>query len=165
MRRSGTRYPEIVRAAAVRRYLTTDASYREISKDVGACSWTIRSWVKAASQADEAEDVSMKTGPDDRSAEEKLRLLLEVTVLSESERGEFLRRNGLRDGDLERWKTDAVAGLRRAVGTRGQSRRVRELERENKHQKKRLREAAALMDLQKKVHQLWEAEDDDIPPS
>jgi hypothetical protein len=89
--------------------LTTDASYREISKDVGACSWTIRSWVKVASQADEAEDMSMKTGPDGRSAEEKLRLLLEVTVLSESERGEFLRRNGLRDGDLERWKTDAVA--------------------------------------------------------
>ncbi|MFT5432283.1 MAG: transposase-like protein [Myxococcota bacterium] len=165
MRTSGTRSPEIVRAAAVRRYLTTDASYTEISKDVGACQWTIRPWVKAASQANEAEDVSMKSGPDDRSAEEKLRLLLEVTALSESERGEYLRRNGLRDGDLERWKTDAVAGLGRAVGTRGQSRRVRELERENQHQKKRLREAAALMDLQKKVHQLWEAEDDDIPPS
>ena len=104
----------------------------------------------------------MKSRPDDRSPEEKLELMLKAASLGEEELGVFLRENGLHDGDLERWKADAAAGLGRAVGTRGQSRRVRALERENRRQAKRLREAEALLELQKKLHELWGGEDDDI---
>ena len=91
--------------------------------------------------------------------------MLEAASLSPFELGEFLRKNGLRDGDLERWKADATSGLRGGREYRGQSRRVRDLERQNRRYGKRLREAEALLELQKKVQALWEAGDDDMTQS
>ena len=163
MIRTNKRYPTSVKAAAVRRYVTTEDSYAEVANEIGASIWAVRSWVPAASQTGaEMEESPMKSRPDDRSPEEKLELMLKAASLGEEELGVFLRENGLHDGDLERWKADAAAGLGRAVGTRGQSRRVRALERENRRQAKRLREAEALLELQKKLHELWGGEDDDI---
>ena len=75
--------------------------------------------------------------------------LLEAQALPEDERGAFLRREGLRDGDLERWQQEALSGLG-ATEPPGSSRRVRELERKMIKTEKRLREATALLDLQKK---------------
>jgi hypothetical protein len=52
--------------------------------------------------------------PDGRSPEEKLRLLLEVKGLPDAKRGKLLRREGVHDGDLERWEQEALSGLRGA---------------------------------------------------
>ena len=76
----------------------------------------------------------------------------------------FLRREGLRDGDLERWQQEALSGLG-ATEPPGSSRRVRELERKMIKTEKRLREATALLDLQKKVQALWRDADDDTQGS
>jgi hypothetical protein len=98
--------------------------------------------------------------PDSRSPQDKLRLLLEASKLTEDGRGEFLRREGLRDGDLERFEAEALVGLGGEV-TAAERRRVQELERVNAKQQKRLREAEVLLELQKKVQELWGAKDDD----
>ena len=85
-------------------------------------------------------------------------------LLHHHERGAFLRREGLRDGDLERWQQEALSGLG-ATEPPGSSRRVRELERKMIKTEKRLREATALLDLQKKVQALWGDADDDTQGS
>lgn len=97
---------------------------------------------------------------DARSASEKLRLLIEAKSLSEDELGAFLRRKGVHEGDLERWEREALGGLSGAAQEPSQERRIRELERQREQQDKRLKEAKALLELQKKVQALWADEDD-----
>ena len=94
-------------------------------------------------------------------AQEKLRVLLEAARLPETERGEFLRREGLRDGDLQRFEAEALSGLGGEVHSAVDQRRIRELERVNAKQEKRLREAEVLIQLQKKAHELWGVKEDD----
>jgi len=104
---------------------------------------------------------STTSSSDARSAQDKLRLLLEASRISESERGEFLRREGLRDGDLERFEAEALSGLSGGMRSAADQRRLQELEKVAAKQEKRLREAEVLLDLQKKVQELWGAKDDD----
>lgn len=156
------RYPASVKAAAVRRYLTTRATYVEVAEEFGCSKWSVNSWVVAAQQARADSEVDpLQRRPDDRTPKEKVRLMLEAAALIEADRGAFLRKHGLHDADLERWQTDAVGAMERDVASGPQSRRVRELERKNRKQGKRLREAEALLELQKKVTALWGDADDD----
>jgi len=161
------RYPTELRESVARRYLSTDVSYRELADEIGGSTWSIREWVQ---QYREQGFVGKKrkkraVSTDQRSAEEKFRLLLEAKGLAGEERGAFLRREGIHDGDLERWEQEAVGGLTGATSNVSQERRIRELERQNKKQDKRLKEATALLELQKKVQALWADEDDDTPHS
>jgi hypothetical protein len=121
--------------------------------------------VKAAAGSEaltkKTKPTSAATTSDNRRAEEKLRLLLEASRLSETERGEFLRREGLRDDDLKRFEAEALSGLGGEVSSAADQRRILELERLNAKQEKRLREADVLIELQKKAHELWGAKDDD----
>jgi putative transposase len=100
----------------------------------------------------------------ERSAEDKMRLVLEASQLSEDELGAFLRREGLHEAELDQWRDAMMSGLKPAASKRARSneaRRVRELEKELRRKDKALAEAAALLVLQKKVQALWGDEDDD----
>ena len=152
-----------LREAAVTRYLTSDLTLEQVGEQFGATRSTIHYWVKAAgSQA-----LSKKNKPreasasDSRSAQEKLRLLMAASRIPQAERGEFLRREGLRDGDLERFEVEALSGLSGEVHSPADQRRIQELEKVSAKQEKRLREAEVLLELQKKVQELWGAKDDD----
>lgn len=157
--------PRELRAAAVARYLTTDLTLEEVGEQFGTSKANICRWVKAAAGS---EALTRKSKPttaartsDNRTPQEKLRLLLEASRLSETERGEFLRREGLRDDDLNRFEAEALSGLGGEVRNGADQRRIQELERLNAKQEKRLREADVLIELQKKAHELWGVKDDD----
>lgn len=154
--------PAELKAAAVERYLTSDLTLEEAGEQFGTTRSNISRWVKSAgSQAlGKKSKRPISATPDSRSAHEKLRLLLEASKLTDDARGEFLRREGLRDGDLERFEAEALIGLGGEV-TAAERRRVQELERVNAKQEKRLREAEVLLELQKKVQELWGVKDDD----
>ncbi len=166
MRRTLVRFPKEVREAAVQRYLSSDLTLTAVGKQFGTNRYSVAYWVKQA-QTLEVSKNSKKghrepaQATDHRSAEEKLRLLVEAGGLPEEQLGEFLRREGLRDGDLERFRAEAMGGLGGQVHSEADRRRIQELERVNAKQEKRLREAEALLDLQKKVQALWGAKDDD----
>jgi len=160
-----------VKEAAVQRYLTSDLSQTEVAEQFGASRSNVAAWLKKAEAKVEMgkknkRSPAVPAAPtDQRSAEEKLRLIIEAGKLSEDELGEFLRREGLRDGDLERFRAEAMGGLGGQVHSEADRRRIQELERMNAKQEKRLREAEALLDLQKKVQELWGAKDDDTKES
>jgi hypothetical protein len=99
----------------------------------------------------------------ERSAEDKLRLVLEAGRLSDDELGAFLRREGLHEAELDEWRDTMLSSLKPPTKTArsADARRVRELERELRRKDKALAEAAALLVLQKKVQALWGDEDDD----
>lgn len=159
-------FPIALKESVARRYLSTDASYRVLAEEVGADPSTVRAWVVELRNHGTVRPRKGKAMPtDSRSAEEKLRLVFTAKGLAENERGEFLRREGIHDADLERWEEEALSGLQGGVSHAAQERRIRELERARSKQDKRLKEASALLELQKKVHALWGDEDDDTPPT
>ena len=152
-----------LRAAAVERYLTSDLTLEQVGEQFGATRGTIHYWVRAAgSKALSKKNKSQQAStPGDRSPEEKLRVLLAASRIPESERGEFLRREGLHDGDLVRFEAEALSGLSGETHSPADQRRIQELEKTTAKQEKRLREAEVLLELQKKVQELWGAKDDD----
>jgi transposase len=164
-------YPAAFKAAMVRRMTGPDAiPTRELARETGVHQTTLSHWRrKAGTLADMSKKKIKANGgrPDDRTADEKLQLVLEASLLTDEELGEFLRRNGLHEADLERWRDEALAGLgdrrperRRATDTK----RIRDLEKEVRRKDKALAEAAALLVLQKKVQAIWGDEDDDTEP-
>jgi transposase len=166
--RQGRRgYPMQVREASVARYLNSNLTMREVADQFGATRYSVADWVrKAGALSDMSKKAKVEPIPTDkRSAEEKLRLLLEASSLADEKLGEFLRREGLHEGDLQRFRTEAIGGLSGQVRSDADRRRIQELERTNTRNEKRLREAEALLDLQKKVHALWGAKEDDTTES
>jgi transposase len=140
-----------------------------LAAEVGVHQATLSRWVREAAtvaamnmqtkaKAQGAEPADHRR-PEDWSAEEKLRAVIEASGLSEQGLGEWLRRKGIHDAQLREWRRSAVDGLggKRQVGS--QSKRVRELEREIRRKDRALAETAALLVLRKKVDALWGDED------
>jgi len=154
-------YTEEFKDRVVQKYLSGTESSSEIAAVEGINAPTLRKWAlqRQAVAVKKKEPIAQPV--DERSAQEKLRLLLAAKALPDAELGEFLRREGLREGDLERWAQEATEGLKSAVAGQATERQVRELENRLHKTEKRLNEAEALLDLQKKVHALWGDADDD----
>ena len=109
--------------------------------------------------------------PQQWTAEDKLRIVLAAAQLSESQLGEFLRREGLHTAQLEEWRQvalaaaqNALAGIKRAPKHSSDAKKIRELERDLDRKNKALAEVTALLALQKKVRALWGDEDESTPP-
>lgn len=156
-------------------------SATSLSEDVGVPQATLSRWLK---QAGTVPAVSKRKTtkkrrspvstapkrPQDWSAEQKLRAVLQAAALSDDELGEFLRREGLHEAHLEQWREQLtkaapeVFGSRRRKKPSAEAKRIRELEKELRRKEKALAEAAALIVLKKKAQAIWGDEDDDTAP-
>lgn len=102
--------------------------------------------------------------PQDWTAEEKLRAVVETLDLEGEALGEYLRRHGIHREQLDQWRGTAKAALQQPAARqrqKGDSKRIKELERELHRKEKALAEAAALLVLRKQAHALWGDADDD----
>lgn len=171
-------YSEAFKRKVVQRMLLPNGpSANRLSQEVGVGQPTLSRWLREATTlepvtkrrkppAPQSRTIEQKR-PEDRGAAEKLRLMLEASVLPEGELGEFLRRHGLHEADLVAWREAALSALSggSAVQSRpGESKRVRELEKELRRKDKALAETAALLVLQKKVRAIWGDGDEDTKP-
>jgi len=133
----------------------------ELSAEVGVHQATLSRWLREAKMSPMAKEKkrSGRTGSGGRrSAEGKVRLVMEAAALSESELGGFLRREGLHEADLVALREEvdkaAIEGLRPKKKHRGLSpeqKKIRRLEKELNRKEKALAEAAALLVLRGKV--------------
>jgi transposase-like protein len=169
------RYSESFKAKMVQKMAgPSGRSAASLAEEVGVAQSTLSRWLL---QAATVPRVSNKKGkqrgagaskrPQDWSAEEKLKVVVEASGLSDEELGEFLRRNGLHEAQLEAWReqvTEALAPRRSRSKTSPEKRRIRELEKELQRKEKALAEAAALLVLKKKAQAIWGDEDDDMDP-
>ena len=137
-----------------------------LSGAVGVGQPTLSRWLRAAgsvagmsSKRPPSAKPSKTSRSKQRSAQDKLRLLLEASALGGEELGEFLRREGLHEADIARWRESSIEGLSgKIAGTATANvtdKRVRELEKELRRKDKALAETAALLVLQKKVREIW----------
>jgi len=172
-------FPLAFKEAMVRKMMEPGRkSTVELAAEVGVHKTTLSRWVREAGRLDGMSRKKVKRNrnggrPNDRTPEEKLQLVLEASLLTDEEFGEFLREKGLHETQLEQWRKDAMSGLengttfnRRKLGP--EARKIRDLENKLKKRDKELlrkdkalAEAAALIVLKKKADALWGDGEDD----
>ncbi len=104
--------------------------------------------------------------PNEWTAENKLKIVLEASSLTDEQLGAFLRNKGLHKTNLDQWRSQMLNGLDNGLSikkTRQRSadaKRIRALEKELNRKDKALAETAALLVLKKKVQEIWGDEDE-----
>ena len=154
-------------------------SARALSKESGVHYTTLSQWKRDADKIVSMSKRKIKNQmrPEEKTPQEKLDLLFKSKQLTEAELGGFLRSNGIRKADLDRWEQEVFSSLSndrqgpaKAKEIRDlkkkiqvQDREIRTRDRELRRKDKALAEAAALLVLQKKVRAIWGDGDDDTP--
>jgi hypothetical protein len=99
--------------------------------------------------------------PDSIPVHERLKLVLDYDALSEDEKGEFLRREGLTSETLAQWKQAMTESLSDQKASESDlKKQIKRLEKELQRKDKALAEAAALLVLQKKVKDFYGSGDE-----
>ena len=96
--------------------------------------------------------------------EEKLRVVGEAAALGNEGLGELLRREGLHEADLRRFREELLSGPRgstvKSRKASPESKRIKELERELRRKERALAETAALLVLRKKAEAFFLGEEE-----
>ena len=160
------RYSEEFKQSAVKKLLTRgDRTVTEIIEEMGISQPTIYRW-----RTDLANVRGMKKNqsPQDRPANEKLKLLIEYEALPIEKRGEYLRKNGVHEDNLTEWRSQIEQSFLPAKRTSqerkelgAEKEKVKKLERELQRKDKALAEVSALLILKKKADLLWGSEEDE----
>lgn len=168
-------YTDSFKAKMVQRLSAPNAiSAIRLSKEVGVSQsqlsrWLLQARTVAPMTKDRPSDRVVQASGSARTASEKLRIVMAAAALGPDELGAFLRREGVHEAELEQWRAAVLEAGQvalegsgaRAPARSGESKRVKELERELRRKDKALAEAAALLVLQKKFHTYLEERDRD----
>ena len=170
-------YPEVVKARMVRRLAGPQPQgVTHLAAETGIPQSTLARWLR---EAGKSVSKSSKLGPagsspsqpaearrpQDISALERARFVVEASALSGEARGAFLRKNGLHEEHLQAWVRALEAREPSALpASKADAKRIKQLEKELARKEKALAETAALLVLKKKAALYFgEDEDDDTP--
>jgi transposase len=154
------RSDEFKKAAVQKFHSRGSRKVEAVAREIGVTPWSLYQWSKRYATSSDMKKSDRR--PQDWSATEKLKAVVEFEGLAIDKRGEYLRREGLHSDHIESWKKSMQAGL--DPGARSQSERAElsELKAENKelkrdlHRKdKALAETTALLVLKKKADLIW----------
>lgn len=146
-------------------------SANALSMEVGVAQATLSRWLRdgrmLGGMSKKKQDSSKKSRR--RTVDDKLRIVMEAMSLSGEALGEFLRREGVHEAQLNEWRERVVVGAtgalkdakRKKSEQTPEAREIRELKRELRRKEKALAEAAALLILKKKWTEYLEGEDSD----
>lgn len=161
MRNRSTKYSTEFQRLAVAKYLSRGKRpVREITQSLGISPTYIYKWVN--SHCDEDLQLQpIQRSPDSIPAQERLKIVFEYEALIESERGEYLRRQGITSELVTQWKQSMAEGLGdQQTSDKDLKAQVKRLEKEVARKDRALAEAAALLLLQKKVRDHFGSEDE-----
>jgi transposase len=142
-----------------------------LAREVGVSQPTLSRWLRSLGSVVSVTTKSTPGAasgsrrPEDWSAQERLRAVMEASKLGDAELGEFLRREGLHEETLAQWRDAVMEALQptQSPSARGgDKKRIKQLEREVLRKDKALAEAAALLILKKKAQAIWGGEADDM---
>lgn len=138
-------------------------SANALSREVDIPQPTLSRWLKNSSLGGMSNDNAPRRGA--RPASEKLRIVVEAGSLSDEDLGEFLRREGIHERELNEWRESMMASLappkRKSSKKSPEEKKIRELERDLDRKNRALAEVTALLALKKRVAEIWGDEDDD----
>lgn len=172
-------YSDMLKNKMIQKMTGPDAiSASALSKEVDVSQATLSKWLRMAgvggpsyvfpNNAHEYTKMAKITDskrPNDRSAEDKLKVVLEASSLSDEQLGPFLRNKGLHQAHLDQWRSQMLNGLENDFSKKktghqiADVKRIQALEKELNRKDKALAETAALLVLKKKVQEIWGDED------
>jgi transposase len=155
-------------------------SANQLSQEVGIGQPTLSQWKREATLPDVAKKTPMrsrrrkkpKTVASTESAvtrtawtpEEKLRVVGEAAAVGDEGLGDLLRREGLHEADLRRFREELLSGPRgstlKSRKASPETKRIKELERELRRKERALAETAALLVLRKKAEAFFSEEEE-----
>jgi transposase len=172
-------YPDMFKNAMIHKMTGPGAiSASALSKQVDVPQSTLSKWLRMADVGSsynfpnitkdyiKMAKINNPRRPNDWSAEEKLKVVMEAASLDDEQLGAFLRQKGLHKTHLEQWRLQMLDGLqnsfskKKANQKKTDAKRIRTLEKEINRKDKALAETAALLVLKKKVLEIWGDEDD-----
>ena len=150
-------------------------SVRRLAEETGVAKSTIWDWKREVCRVASTMTNDTSEGPrpnpvsearrKERSAQDKMRVVMEAEELAGPELGALLRREGITEEELEEWQDSVLWALQTSKERMADRRQVRSLEKRVRRQEKLLKENEALLKLQKKVQAMWaDDEGDDTPP-
>jgi len=159
-------YSESFRNQAVEKLLAPNSgSIKDVAEKIGVPGSTLFGWKQKYANSHGMK--KSKSSKNQWTAEQKLKAVAETLNLSESERGEYLRKNGLLSSDLESWREESLLGLK-TVGRPKKDPEVfelrkdkKELERDLRRKEKALAEMSARVVLLKKSREIFGVGEDD----
>ncbi len=168
-----TQYSKERKEAIINKMLPPSSmSLSELAKQENIPYGTLYTWkqlhIDKAKQTQEAKTESTTISTKQWTAEQKLATIIETSTLSEQERHEYCRKNGLYSADIESWKAVIIKGTEKNVAqVKTDKNELKKLRSENNSLKKELyrkekalAETAALLVLRKKLDALWEENED-----
>ena len=165
-------YTDGFKANLVRRMASPNGiSASALALEVGVPQQSLSRWLREASAVNQPDNSSITPEsqmppkrPQDRSAEEKLKIVIEAGMVPEEQLGAFLRRNGIHEAQLREWRSLMLSGLQKPPRPSSKNsedtRKIHQLEKELQRKEKALAEAAAIIILKKKVQSIWGDEDE-----
>jgi len=160
------------REAMVRRMTgPTAQSATALAKETGIAQPTLSRWLLVASTLpamSKQHDGGPPKSTRQWTAAEKLAVVTEAAALAPADLGAFLRAKGLRSSELHAWREQIVVALGDTKASRRKAKaeagRIKNLERELERKDRRLRAVETLLELQKKVREIWAEEGEFTPP-
>lgn len=142
-------------------------SANALSKEVGVSQSALSCWLRTLGGMSKKKRSDSKKSRR-RTADDKLRIVMEASSLSEEALGELLRREGIHEVELNEWRetvakaaTGALKDAKRKKSEQTpEAREIRELKSELRRKEKALAEAAALLILKKKLEALYSEDED-----
>ena len=141
-----------------------------LSREVGVSQAALSRWLRDAGNIEtmsKPKKDPTPRSPRDWPFEKKLRVVYEAMSFSDKELGEFLRREGLHEAQLNEMRSaieEALSPKKKSVSKRGSSetKKIKQLEKELTRKEKALAEVTAILVLKKKLEAYFsgvEAED------
>jgi len=177
-------YSDMLKNKMIQKMTGPDAiSASALSKEVDVSQATLSKWLRMAGvgpsyvfpnnthEYTKMAKITDSKRPNDWSAEDKLKVVLEASSLSDEQLGAFLRSKGLHQAHLDQWRSQMLNGLENGFSKKktghqiADAKRIQVLEKELNRKDKALAETAALLVLKKKVQEIWGDEDNLITRS
>jgi transposase-like protein len=164
-------YSTRFREKMVQKMLGPDGrSATSLAAQAGVSPSTLSRWLeeaKLASMTPKKKPSSGSSATKRWTPAEKLRVVREAMALDEASLGALLRREGLHQADLDRFRQEVLAAADEGFSARGkrsgpnpEQKRLKQLEKELARKDKALAEAAALLVLRKKAETLFPSEEE-----
>jgi transposase-like protein len=157
-------YPKELKESIIARMLPpNNVSVPELVRDTGISKDTLYSWRTKARKGKTSVESNIHG---ELSSEEKFNIVLETASLNETEISEYCRRKGLFPQQITIWQEHCrqahapQTSKADRITIRAQKNSIKCLKTDLRRKEKALAEAAALLILQKKVHDLWEDPED-----
>ena len=135
-----------------------------IANELGVSCSTLYKWVSKMDRNGGGTQMTKEKKPSDWNLEERLDMIISCATLTDEDLNPLCRQNGIFPHHIKQWKQDFLVSREPVSISKD---KVKDLTSENKSLKKELRrkdkalaETAALLVLQKKVHEIWGTDED-----